>query len=63
MTVILVTHEMEVALQAKRIIRMRDGQIVEDRRVDNDLRRDLKIEAGSGWPEKSPPPMARQAGV
>ena len=62
-TIILVTHEMEVALQAKRIIRMRDGQIVDDRRVDEDLRRELKIEAGSGWPEKSPPPMARPAGV
>lgn len=37
-TVILVTHEMNVAAQAQRIIRMRDGKIIEDRHLDNDMR-------------------------
>jgi putative ABC transport system ATP-binding protein len=32
-TIVLVTHEMSVAEQAKRIIRLRDGQIIEDRKV------------------------------
>lgn len=62
-TVILVTHEMEVALQAQRIIRMRDGRIVEDRRVDDTLRRELESEDASQLPERSPPPLARPAGV
>jgi len=37
-TVIIVTHEMEVAVQAQRIVRMKDGKIVEDRQVDQALR-------------------------
>ncbi len=62
-TVILVTHEMDVAMQAQRIIRMRDGLIVEDRDVDDAMRE------GAGAPErlhsgdKSPPPIARPAEV
>ena len=32
-TVIMVTHEMEIAAQAKRIIRLRDGQIVSDEKT------------------------------
>ncbi|MFH1339436.1 MAG: ABC transporter permease [Candidatus Omnitrophota bacterium] len=32
-TVIIVTHEKEIAQQAKRIIRMRDGEIVSDERI------------------------------
>jgi putative ABC transport system ATP-binding protein len=32
-TVVLVTHEPDVAAQAKRIIRLMDGQIVEDKKV------------------------------
>lgn len=38
-TIILVTHEMEVAVQARRIVRMRDGKIVADEILD-DARRD-----------------------
>jgi putative ABC transport system ATP-binding protein len=34
-TIVLVTHEMDVAEQAKRIVRMLDGQIVEDRLVES----------------------------
>ena len=40
-TIVLVTHEMSVAVQAERIIRMRDGKIMEDRQVDDDLRDEL----------------------
>lgn len=36
-TVILVTHEAEVAEHAKRLIRVRDGQIIEDTQVENGL--------------------------
>ncbi|OGO44017.1 MAG: macrolide ABC transporter ATP-binding protein [Chloroflexi bacterium RBG_16_58_8] len=33
-TIVLVTHEMDVASQAGRIVRLLDGRIVEDRKVD-----------------------------
>jgi putative ABC transport system ATP-binding protein len=44
-TVILVTHEMDVAAQAKRIIRMRDGKIVADEMLDDEKRSALQAEA------------------
>ncbi|MNP73637.1 Macrolide export ATP-binding/permease protein MacB [compost metagenome] len=31
-TIILITHDLEIAQQAKRIIRIQDGNLVEDRR-------------------------------
>ena len=34
-TVVMVTHEMDIAERAKRVIRLLDGQIVEDRKVKN----------------------------
>jgi putative ABC transport system ATP-binding protein len=40
-TVVLVTHEMQVAAQAQRLIRMRDGKIVEDRQISDELRGEL----------------------
>jgi len=47
-TVVLVTHEMAVAAQAQRVIRMRDGRIVEDRKVDEEFRRELLVGRGVG---------------
>jgi putative ABC transport system ATP-binding protein len=43
-TIILVTHEMAIAAQAQRVIRMKDGKIVEDRRVDDAFREELLAE-------------------
>lgn len=40
-TVVLVTHETYVAARAERIIKMRDGKIVEDRQLDAAARRRL----------------------
>ena len=44
-TIVLVTHEMYVAAQAQRIIKMLDGRIVEDRRLDEEERRKLAEQA------------------
>jgi len=44
-TIILVTHEMSVAVQSERIIRMRDGRIIQDRKADDALRHELLGEA------------------
>jgi putative ABC transport system ATP-binding protein len=44
-TVILVTHEVEIALQANRLIRMKDGHIIEDQPVNASLRRELRRSA------------------
>ncbi len=40
-TIVLVTHEMAIAAQAQRVVRMRDGKIIEDRRVDQAFREEL----------------------
>jgi putative ABC transport system ATP-binding protein len=40
-TIVLVTHEMAVAAQAQRVIRMHDGDIIEDRKVDDAYRDEL----------------------
>jgi putative ABC transport system ATP-binding protein len=41
MTIILVTHEMDVAAQAERMIQMRDGKIVEDVAIDASRRDEM----------------------
>jgi putative ABC transport system ATP-binding protein len=51
-TIVVVTHEMQIAVQAQRVIRMRDGRIVDDRRVDEELRRELLSQAGE--PQRRP---------
>jgi len=45
---VLITHEDEVAAHAKRIIRLRDGEVVDDRRAG---------------PVDGPPPMYRGKAV
>jgi len=40
-TIILVTHEIDVAVQAERMINMRDGKIVEDTSVDDRRREQM----------------------
>jgi putative ABC transport system ATP-binding protein len=40
-TIVLVTHEMAVAAQAQRLVRMSDGKIIDDRKVDQTLREEL----------------------
>jgi putative ABC transport system ATP-binding protein len=40
-TIVLVTHEMAVAAQADRVIQMRDGKILLDRRMDETIRQEL----------------------
>ena len=45
LTVILVTHEPDVAAHARRLLRVRDGRIIEDRRTD-DERADGELAAG-----------------
>jgi putative ABC transport system ATP-binding protein len=65
-TIILVTHELNIAAQAQRIIKMRDGRIVEDRMLDSDHRevllRDLAASPAVQRPQGSPQGSAH-AGV
>jgi len=66
-TVIIVTHEMSVAIQARRVICMRDGHIIEDGAADTALltRMMSSVEAAPPEPPSSltPAPMARPAKV
>ncbi len=40
-TIVLVTHEMSIAAQAQRVVRMADGRIIEDRLMDDAYREHL----------------------
>jgi len=42
MTILLITHEADIARFARRVIVLRDGQIIEDRQVSD------RIQAGKG---------------
>ncbi|MCL4835328.1 MAG: ABC transporter ATP-binding protein [Caldilineaceae bacterium] len=46
-TIVVVTHDRRVAQATGRILRMRDGQVVDDHRVDNPLEEDLRMLAHS----------------
>lgn len=63
-TVILVTHEMDVAVQAERVIRMRDGKIIDDRSLDDTTRGELASGVFAAQAEiKGPPPIAKPVGT
>ncbi|MFQ5806573.1 MAG: ABC transporter ATP-binding protein [Phycisphaerae bacterium] len=51
-TIVLVTHEQQVALRAKRVVQMRDGKVVSDRLTEQ-IR-----SAGGGPPLATPVPMS-----
>jgi putative ABC transport system ATP-binding protein len=56
-TVVLVTHEMAIAAQAQRVVRMKDGKILEDRKVDDAFRLELladRLQADKDRGEKRP---------
>jgi putative ABC transport system ATP-binding protein len=61
-TIVLVTHEPDIAIQADRMIHMRDGKIVEDVRID-DERRDVMLSAPPDWQKRmTQKKPARRAG-
>ncbi len=47
-TVVLVTHEMNIAAQGQRLINMKDGRIIEDRHITEALRAQL-LQSGSHY--------------
>ena len=60
-TVVLVTHEMSIAAQAQRVVRMADGLIVEDRLVDDAfrehlMRSEIRLAASPATESSSLPP-------
>ncbi len=55
-TVVLVTHEPDVAVQARRIVQMRDGRIVSDRPVSDEERRRVLDHAAQQPPAIHLPP-------
>lgn len=64
-TIILVTHEMSVAIQARRVICMRDGRIIEDGAADTAFLSRMMAPSETAPPEPAPAPapMARPAKV
>jgi putative ABC transport system ATP-binding protein len=59
-TIVLVTHEMQVAAQARRLIRMKDGKIIEDRPITDELRHEMMQTAVRyvGKPSRRPSEVA-----
>jgi len=55
-TIVLVTHEVHIAAQSQRIITMRDGKILEDRKLQGDDRKKM-IEQGTWDNLSNPVPM------
>ena len=50
-TIILVTHEPDVARRARRVIRMRDGKVLSDLPVEKDLIHDLPLASPAPHPQ------------
>ena len=48
-TLVLVTHDARVAATAERLLSMRDGEIVEDTRLDGGLPRQTLLAQLAGW--------------
>ena len=48
-TIVVVTHEMDIAVQADRIIRMTDGKIIEDTAVDDQQREEMMASTQDGF--------------
>lgn len=48
-TIVVVTHEMDIAVQADRIIRMTDGKIIEDTAVDDQQREEMMAATQDGF--------------
>ncbi len=67
MTIILVTHEMEVAAQADRMIQMRDGKVVEDTAINAGRREEMLGSAQHSQQrmlrEKAPPAQSPLTGT
>ncbi len=51
-TVILITHDNEIAEQADRVIKIRDGKIVSDTRQDRMVSHDLEINQEKGMEDE-----------
>jgi putative ABC transport system ATP-binding protein len=50
-TVVLITHDSDIAKRANRIIRLRDGRVIEDRRIDGSV---LSRDGASGQTDSKP---------
>ncbi|MFH2138744.1 MAG: ABC transporter permease [Candidatus Omnitrophota bacterium] len=53
-TIVMVTHELEIAEKAKRIIYMRDGKIVSDKMNNNEFQKDAKMPEKEFFNSKDP---------
>ena len=62
-TIIMVTHEKEIAQHAKRIIRMRDGEIISDERIDTKFKAPSSIPIDLSLNDILPRPCAQGRGL
>lgn len=63
MTIAVVTHDRQVAQSTQRILRMKDGRVVDDHRIDDPLEEDLLVLArsrlGQAIMEEDDPPIQK----
>ncbi len=62
-TIVLVTHEMDIAVQAQRMIQMRDGKIIEDRAIDDQRRDEIMSVSHDLQVRALRPKLAHKAGA